>query len=173
MRRGDRRVAVKENETVNNKSPYSESKDSPFKKRPFGPVLKGRQTKSPAPGAPRGWVTANLVPAAACHFAQTQKERIALPFFFERHVISRGLNGKDAASYRGVSPDLRAKSLAALGCAPKRACGRRRRATRRCPPWTRTGLMSGDRKATRYWALGFGYGAAPAAASPAQAEPKM
>ena len=28
---------------------------------------------------------------------------------------------KDAASYRGVSPDLRAKSLAALGCAPKRA----------------------------------------------------
>jgi len=42
-----------------------------------------------------------------------------------------------------------------------------RRATRRCPPWTRTGLMSGDRKATRYWALGFGYGAAPAETSPA------
>ena len=31
---------------------------------------------------------------------------------------------KEAASSRGVSPDLRAKSLAALGCAPKRACGR-------------------------------------------------
>jgi hypothetical protein len=39
------------------------------------------------------------------------------------------------------------------------------RSTRRCPPWTRTGLMSGDRKATRYWALGFGHGAAPAGAS--------
>ena len=43
-----------------------------------------------------------------------------------------------------------------------------RRTTRRCPPWTRTGLMSGDRKATRYWALGFGYGAAPAEASPGE-----
>ena len=31
---------------------------------------------------------------------------------------------KEAASSRGVSPDLRAKSLATLGCAPKRACGR-------------------------------------------------
>ena len=54
---------------------------SPFKKRPCGPVLKNRQQNPPAPGAPREWVTANLVPAAACHFAQTQKERIALPFF--------------------------------------------------------------------------------------------
>ena len=39
-----------------------------------------------------------------------------------------------------------------------------RRATRRCPPWTRTGLVSGDRKAARYWASGFGHGAAPAEA---------
>ena len=66
-------MAVKENETVNNKSPYSESKDSPFKKRPFGPVLKGRQTKPPAPGAPRGWVWASLVTGRGCHFAQDKK----------------------------------------------------------------------------------------------------
>ena len=43
-----------------------------FKKRPCGPVLKGRQTKPPAPGAPRGWVSGSLVPAAACHFENTR-----------------------------------------------------------------------------------------------------
>ena len=32
-----------------------------FKKRPCGPVLKDRQQKPKAPGAPRGWVTASLV----------------------------------------------------------------------------------------------------------------
>ena len=52
-----------------------------FKKRPCGPVLKGRQTKPPAPGAPRGWVTVNLVPAAACHFAQAKKKgQLCHPF---------------------------------------------------------------------------------------------
>ena len=33
--------------------------------------------------------------------------------------------------------------------------------------------MSGDRKASRYWALGFGYGAAPAEASPARGLTKV
>ena len=63
----------------------------------------------------------------------------------QRQVVSRGLN-------RRILP------LAGVFRPP-------RRATRRCPPWTRTGLVSGDRKATWYWALGFGYGAAPAGAS--------
>ncbi len=65
----------------------------------------------------------------------------------QRQVVSRGLN-------RRILP------LAGVFRPP-------RRATRRCPPWTRTGLVSGDRKATRYRALGFGYGAASAEISPA------
>ena len=77
----DWRVAVKENGAIDNRSPYPGPRGSPFKKRPFGPVLKGRQTNPPAPGAPRGWVMGSLVPAAACHFAQTEKERTALPSF--------------------------------------------------------------------------------------------
>ena len=140
-------MAVKGNSTTNHKSLYLGSRGSPFKKRPCGPVLKGRQQKPKAPCAPREWVTVSLVPAAACHFAQTQKERTALPSFLERHIISRGLCGKKLPHFGEFRP--------------------LRRATRRCPPWTRTGLMSGDRKATRYWALGFGYGAAPAETSPA------
>ena len=46
-----------------------------FKKRPCGPVLKDRQQKPQAPSAPRGWVSASPVPAAACHFAQTKKRK--------------------------------------------------------------------------------------------------
>ena len=34
---------------------------SPFKKRPYGPVLKDRQQKLKALGAPRDWVWASLV----------------------------------------------------------------------------------------------------------------
>ena len=67
--------------------------------------------------------------------------------FSRRQVFSRGLNRRMLPHTKVFRPP--------------------RRATRRCPPWTRTGLMSGDRKATRYWALGFGYGAAPAETSPA------
>ncbi len=55
-----------------------------------------------------------------------------------RHIFSRGLSRKMlplAGEFRPL-----------------------RRSTRRCPPWTRTGLMSGDRKATRYRASGFGHG---------------
>ena len=77
----DWRVAVKENDAINNRSPCLGPRGSLFKKRPYGPVLKGSQQKPKTPGAPRSWVTANLVPAAACHFAQTQKGRKPLrPF---------------------------------------------------------------------------------------------
>ena len=126
-------MAVKENGTANNRSPYLGPRGSPFKKRPYGPVLKGRRPKPPAPGAPREWVTVSLVPAAACHFAQTQKERTALPSFLERHIISRGL-------YRRMLPH--AGEFRPL-----------RRSTRRCPPWTRTGLMK-RLPGTGRWASG-------------------
>ena len=141
-------MAVKENGASKNRSPYPEPRGSPFKKRPCGPVLKVRQQNPKTPGALRGWVWGSLVPAAACHFAQTKKERTALPSFLERHIISRGLN-------RGMLPH--AEEFRPL-----------RRSTRRCPPWTRTGLMPGDRKAARYWALAFGYGAAPQKPRPPQ-----
>ena len=87
----DHRVAVKGNETARpnrqppERSPGPQRNQFPqadtFKKRPSGPVLKDRQQKPKAPGAPRGWVTVSLIPAAACHFVQTEKERTALPFF--------------------------------------------------------------------------------------------
>ena len=118
-----------------------------FKKRPCGPVLKDDQQNPPAPGAPRGWVTASLVPAAACHFANTQKRTEHAPSFFSAIFLPRPVMVKNLP-HSGEFRQLR-------------------RATRRCPPWTRTGLMSGDRKATRYWALGFEHGAAPAETSPA------
>ena len=120
---------------------------SQFKKRPCGPVLKASQQNPPAPGAPRGWVSATLVPAAACHFEDTKIRRANDSFLLQRQVFSRGLSRKMLPLAGEFRPP--------------------RRATRRCPPWTRTGLMSGDRKANRYWALGFGHGAAPAETSPA------
>ena len=70
-------------------------------------------------------------------------------------------SGKDAGEFRPISALRASLRSVALRNAP---AGAVRRTTRRCPPWTRTGLMSGDRKATRYWALGFGHGAAPAGA---------
>ena len=87
----DHRVAVKRKRRCKTKpaNPRKKSKPPekpvppgrPFKKRPFGPVLKGRQTNSQAPGAPRGWVTVSLVPAADCHFAQTQKRKDSSAIF--------------------------------------------------------------------------------------------
>ena len=158
----DWRVAVKKNDTLktNRQKPERSlspqrkqlSSGSPFKKRPCGPVLKGRQQKPLAPGAPRGWVTDTLVPAAACHFENTKIQVGDGSCLSQRHVSSRGLNRRMLPHTKVFRP--------------------LRRSTRRCPPWTRTGLMSGDRKATRYWALGFGYGAAPAETSPAPARQK-
>ena len=78
----DWRVAVKENGAANNRSLIIQDREADtFKKRPCGPVLKGRQQKPLAPGAPRGWVTASLVPAAACHFENTRiRGRRFVPF---------------------------------------------------------------------------------------------
>ena len=73
MRRGrPARGSQKKTRLSQSKTLYLGPRGSPFKKRPCGPVLKERRTKSPAPGAPREWVSASLVPAAACHFAQAQ-----------------------------------------------------------------------------------------------------
>jgi len=117
-----------------------------FKKRPCGPVLKDSHPNPPAPGAPRGWGTANLVPAAACHFAQTQKERKTIYPFLAPYFLPRPI-WKVAASCRSISPAAAVdQALSALD--PDRT-------------------VSGDRKATRYWALGFGHGAALAETSPA------
>ena len=87
----DWRVAVKENGAANNKSPYPGPRGSPFKKRPFGPVLKGRQQNPPAPGAPRGWVTASLVPAAACHFENTKTEWVTVRAFLSARFSAAAL----------------------------------------------------------------------------------
>ncbi len=74
---------------------------------------------------------------------------------FYRHIISRGLYRKmlpHAGEFRPISALRASLRSVALRNAP---AGAVRRATRRCSPWTRTGLMSGDRKANRYlsWRL--------------------
>ena len=122
-------------------------KHSPFKKRPCGPVLKDRQQKPQAPGAPREWVKASLVTGRGLSLREYKDTEGSGSCLSQRHIISRGLNRRMLPHFGEFRP--------------------LRRSTRRCPPWTRTGLMSGDRKASRYWALGFGYGAAPAETSPA------
>ncbi len=116
-----------------------------FKKRPCGPVLKDKLYRalgfwrSPRVGIGQSRSGRGL------SLRKHKNEVGSGSCLSQSHVFSRGLNRKMlplAGEFRPL-----------------------RRATRRCPPWTRTGLMSGDRKATRYWALAFGPGAAPAGAS--------
>ena len=148
MRRGrPSRGSQRKTRLSHTKTLYPGPRGSLFKKRPYGPVLKGRQTKRPAPGAPRGWVTASLVTGRGLSLREYKDTGGSGSFLSQHHVFSRGLCRRMLPHF-GVFRPLR-------------------RTTRRCPPWTRTGLMSGDRKATRYWALGFGYGAAPAEILPA------
>ena len=88
----DHRMAVKRKRHHHKPKRCTQDREADtFKKRPCGPVLKGRQSKPKTPGAPREWVTASLVPAAACHFAQTQKERTALPFFYSAILLAAAL----------------------------------------------------------------------------------
>ena len=142
----DWRVAVKRNETISNRSPYLGPRGSLFKKRPFGPVLKDKQQKPKTPGAPAaGYRPVSFRPRLVTSILRCKDQYLA--DLLQRHIISRGLCWKMLPHIGEFRP--------------------LRRATRRCPPWTRTGLMSGDRKATRYWALGFGHGSAPAETSPA------
>ena len=85
----DWRVAVKRKRDYHKRKHCTQNREADtFKKRPCGPVLKGRQTKPLAPGAPRGWVSANLVPAAACHFEDTKIQREAARAFLGAIVLA-------------------------------------------------------------------------------------
>ena len=137
---------------------------SRFKIRPFGPVLKGGLAEAPGFWRCRGWVWGGLVPAAACHFEAIKIQGADGSRLLQRHIFCRGLYGRmlpHSGEFRPISALRTSLRSVALRNAP---AGAVRRATRRCPPWTRTGLVSGDRKANRCWALGFGHGAAPAGA---------
>ena len=148
MRRGGRRVAVKGNETDHiTKTLYPESRDRHVQEAALRACLEGRAGRS---------ARLLALPASGCGPVSFRPRLVTsilrckgrcLALLSQRHGFSRGLNGR-MLPHTGEFRPLR-------------------RSTRRCPPWTRTGLMSGDRKATRYWALGFEHGAALAETSPA------
>ena len=62
-----------------------------FKKRPCGPVLKARQQKPPAPGAPRGWVTVSLVTGRGLSLRTDAKRTENAPSFFSARFLAAAL----------------------------------------------------------------------------------
>jgi hypothetical protein len=108
---------------------------SPFKKRPCGPVLKGRQPNPPASGAAAaGCGPVSFRPRLVTSILHYKSRYLV--FLSQRQVFSRGL-------YRRMLPH--AGEFRPL-----------RRATRRCPPWTRTGLCPVTERltGTGRWVLG-------------------
>ena len=144
----DCRVAVKRNDIITYQNTVPRTERQPVQEAALRACLEGQAAKtasawrSPRLGIGQSRYRPRLVTSKIQGYRMGDGSCLS-----QRQVFSRGL-GRRMLPYAGVFRPLR-------------------RTTRRCPPWTRTGLMSGDRKATRYWALGFGYGAAPAKTSPA------
>ena len=101
----DHRVAVKRKRDYHKRKHCTQNREADtFKKRPYGPVLKDRQTKPPAPGAPRGWVWASLVTGRGLSLRTDTKRKDSsailsvVPYFYRVRLW------KDTASSRSISP---------------------------------------------------------------------
>ena len=68
----DRRVAVKGNVAINSKSPYPGPRGRHVQEAALRACLEGQTDKTASAWRSRGWVSASLVPAAACHFENTK-----------------------------------------------------------------------------------------------------
>ena len=120
----DCRVAVKGNKTITYQNTVPRTERQPVQEADLWACLEGQTHKiasawrSPRLGVGRSRSGRGLSLRTNAKRKDSSAILSVAPYFLPRPMW------KDTASSRSISPDLRAKSLAALGCAPKRACGR-------------------------------------------------